>query len=49
MRGKKSEEKKVRGRAKREKIEKKRGKSEYLSDFRNFRVKNSASKYFNCE
>ena len=33
MRGKKSEEKKVRERAKRVKNEKKRGKSEYLSDF----------------
>ena len=39
MRGKKSEEKKVRERAKREKNEKKRGKRKYFSDFRNVWVK----------
>ena len=49
MRGKKSEEKKVRERAKREKNEKKRGKSENLSDFRIVRVKIPASKLFKCE
>ena len=49
MRGKKSEEKKVRERAKRVKSQKKRGKSEHLSDFRIMRVKNPASKTFKCE
>ena len=44
MRVKKREEKKVRERAKRVKNQKKREKSEYLSDFRNVRVKILASK-----
>ena len=44
MRGKKSEEKKERERAKRGKNEKKREKSENMLEFRNMRVKISASK-----
>ena len=39
----------MRERAKREKNEKKREKSEHLSDFQIMRVKNPASKYLKCE
>ena len=39
----------MRERGKREKNEKKRGKSEHQSDFQIMRVKNPASKYLKCE